>query len=267
MTLGVSQAILALIDKRRLSATSVMSNRPHWPSLAPELRKFKGRIDIGLHLNLTLGTPLGQMPGFAPGGEFPSIGAITREALLGGLPRDEIGREIERQLVAFEAEMQGPPDFIDGHQHVHALPGIRDLLVHALVARYPEQKPYLRNPADGLSAILARGVAIQKALSVKALAQGLTRLARQSQIATNQGFAGFSPFDPARDFAADFGRFLISPGARHLIMCHPGEIDAELIGLDPVVATRPQELAFLMSDGFNLACQAAGMELRRFAEL
>jgi chitin disaccharide deacetylase len=32
------------------------------------------------------------------------------------------------------------------------------------------------------------------------------------------------------------------------VMCHPGEIDDEIRSLDPVVETRPQELAFLLGE-------------------
>ena len=75
--------------------------------------------------------------------------------------------------------------------------------------------------------------------------------ARASGFVTNEGFAGFSAFDPRRDYAADFARFLAAPGARHLIMCHPGRVDAELERLDPATYSREQELEFLLSDRFE----------------
>ncbi|MFJ5370102.1 hypothetical protein ACIPIA_12840, partial [Bosea sp. CER48] len=60
----------------------------------------------------------------------------------------------------------------------------------------------------------------------------------------------------------DLKRFLIRPGAAHLVMCHPGFVDDELVRLDPVTATRPVEHAALM--GFR---PPPGMPLRRFREL
>ena len=62
--------------------------------------------------------------------------------------------------------------------------------------------------------------------------------AEAAGFALNDGFAGFSDFDAAGDFAADFASYLTAPGTRHLIMCHPGRVDAELARLDPVTASR-----------------------------
>ena len=39
-----------------------------WPGIAPALSGVRGRIGIGLHLNLTFGAPLGPCPSLAPGG-------------------------------------------------------------------------------------------------------------------------------------------------------------------------------------------------------
>ena len=267
MTPGVGRSILKLAEQRRLSATSVMANRPHWAGLAKELRPMQLHMDIGLHLNLTLGAPLSKMKDFAPGDLFPAIGDVSKRALLRSLPRDELRAEIDRQLAAFEDALQARPDFIDGHQHVHALPIIRSVLMEAIVSRYPHDKPYLRDPGDRVASIMGRGVAIKKALGVTALSSGLRAQALQKGIATNQGFSGFSAFDPWRDYGSDFRTFLKWPGPRHLIMCHPGEIDDELLALDPVVGTRPHEANFLASSAFEDICVEAKMTPKRFAEI
>lgn len=267
MTPGVSRSIVELAGRKRLSATSAMTNRPHWAPLASELKPFRSHLDIGLHLNLTLGAPLTRMARFAPSNVFPSIGDVTKGAFRRAVPANEIAAEIDRQFDAFEAALGEPPDFVDGHQHVHALPIVRRLLIEAIAKRYPGARPYLRNPADRVSSILTRGVAVKKALGIAALSKGLASTARRAGIRTNDGFSGFSAFDPWRDYGADFRCFLRAPGRRQLIMCHPGEIDDELLQLDPVVATRPHEANFLKSAEFEAACAEAGMELRRFFDL
>ena len=73
MTEGVSRAIGELAAARRLSATSVHGRpRAHWPAMAPAAAACTAaHLAIGLHLNLTLGAPLGPMPRLAPGGELP----------------------------------------------------------------------------------------------------------------------------------------------------------------------------------------------------
>jgi chitin disaccharide deacetylase len=250
LTEGVSRGILELARIGRLSATSVMTHRPWWPRLAPALTEFQAHLGIGLHLTLTLGTPLGTMPRLAPGGIFPPLSEVFRRSLLGQLPADEVKGEIGRQLDTFEAALGRPPDFIDGHQHVHVLPGIRASLLQALVQRGWSGRVWLRDPSDQIASIVRRRVAIGKALTVQALANRFGTAARAAGFAVNEGFSGFSPFDPGRDAAADFERFFEALGPHPVVMCHPGHVDAELRSLDPVVETRTQEYAYLASGDF-----------------
>lgn len=262
LTEGVSRSILELLALGKLSAAGAMTNRPHWRRLAGELSAFSGRADLGLHFNLTCAVPLGPMRRLAPGGEFPGLGDIARAAATSAEARAEIAAEIGRQLDAFEQALGRAPDFVDGHQHVHVLPGVRGAVLAAIRRRYPEGSVYLRDPADSAAAIRARGIAVGKALVIAGLALGLRSQALRRGIKVNRGFSGVSPFDPTRDFATDLRRFLIRPGPAHLVMCHPGHVDDELLGLDPVVATRPQEHAALK--GF---LPPAGFALARFAGL
>src|SRR5207237_865961 len=101
---------------------------------------------------------------------------------------------------------------------------------------------WLRDPADRRAAIVRRGVAPMKSMIIAGMAAGFADAAHGAGLKTNAGFSGVSPFDPTRDYGADFARFLVSPGARHLVMCHPGRIDGELRAIDPIVETREQEL-------------------------
>lgn len=246
MTDGVSRSILALLEARKLSAAGAMTNRPHWMRLAAEFGAHVADADLGLHLNLTCAAPLGSMPRLAPGDVLPKLGEVARAALVSSAARREIAAEIARQLDAFEAGLGRAPDFVDGHQHVHVLPGVRGAVLAELQRRYPPGSVYLRDPADSARAIRERGVAVKKALVIAGLAQGLAKSARRRGIPVNRGFSGVSPFDPQRDFNADLGRFLTRPGPAHLVMCHPGFIDDELATLDPVIATRPLEHAALL---------------------
>ncbi len=259
MTSGVSKAILNLADRQRLSAVGCMTNFAKWPDHAKEIAPLANKIDIGIHLNLTLGQHLSNRNAvFAP------AGTLVRHALLRQLDTNGMELEIDAQCAAFEHAMQCQPDFIDGHQHVHALPIIRDALIRVVNRRYKVQKPWLRDPSDTLTSIFKRRVAVSKALTVKSIATGFSDLASASSIRTNYGFSGFSAFDVKRDFGTDFERFLVKMGSNHLIMCHPGFVDDELRGLDPVVDTRRQEYDFLFSERFEEMCGNGGVILRRF---
>jgi predicted glycoside hydrolase/deacetylase ChbG (UPF0249 family) len=245
MTTGISAGIQELAEFGRLSATSAVVTTPHWAAHARRLLPFRSRLAIGLHLNLTLGAPLGPMPNLAPAGELLTLQALLVNALAHRVPHHEIVNEIFRQLERFETELGYPPDFIDGHQHVHVLPGIRQAVICALRQRYAGRRQLVRDPADRPVAILARGVAAVKSLTVAALAAGFGALARKSGFETNHGFSGVSTFDESVPYGRELERFFAYPGPRHLVMCHPGYPDAELARLDPVVGRRKAELETL----------------------
>jgi chitin disaccharide deacetylase len=257
---AVSRGIIELAEMGRLSATSAMTNGPAWIRTASRLRDLKDKIAVGLHLNLTAGAPLGAMPRFAPEGVFPEASEVLPRALTGWLPVEEIGEEIARQVGAFEQAFGGPPAFVDGHQHVHVLPGIRAALLQAL-KRSGCKGLWLRDPSDGLRAILRRAVASKKALIVRSLSFGFADAVSAAGFETNEGFSGFSPFDPASGPDRVFKRALKFLGPRPLVMCHPGYVDDGLKRLDTVVETRPQELAFLASDAFPALLERRGVEL------
>ncbi len=264
---AVSRGILEALRAGRISATSVMTTRPSWPATARELRQFEGRADVGLHVNLTLGMPLGEMPAFAPAGTLPDVVRVLGHARNGMLPAGEIRDEIARQIDAFAEFFGAWPDFVDGHQHVQVFPQVRTWLLDALDERGLAGKVWLRDSGDRASRILRRGIELKKALGVAFLARGFAEEALRRGYATNDGFSGFSRFDPARDYAADFARYVVAPGRRPLVMCHPGHCDAALEAVDRVTLTRERELAFLLSENFPYLLERAGAASARFGSL
>ncbi len=244
MSRGISDGILALAEAGRLSATSAMVNMPHWPDMAAAAVALRDRLALGLHLNLTFGAPLGRMAKLAPGGELPPPDRIIGRAVSRAIDRQELADEIERQLDRFAAVAGVPPDFVDGHHHVHALPGVRAALLGVLQRRFPAGGPLIRDPADRVLAILRRKVAAGKALTAAMLAAGLRRDAEAAGFATNRGFSGYSTFG-AMPYAQEFAGFLVAPGSRPMTMCHPGLPDDELGTADEIAARRPEEHAYL----------------------
>lgn len=270
LSYGVSTGILEALDAGRLTAVSALVNGPCWPAMGSELRQRCQNADVGLHFNLTLGRPLGPMPTFAPEGTLPSVSTVIKLALRRKLPLAEVRAEIDRQLNSFEAVMGRRPDYVDGHQHVHGLPGIRDTLIEAMAARGLARRAWLRNAADELHRIVLRGAqapkALALALAVQGLSSGFRRAARRQGFATNDGFSGHSVFDPAEDYARTFETYLRAPGRSHLVMCHPGHVDDELKAQDPVTITREQELAFLLSPRLPEMLEERGLRLARLSE-
>lgn len=266
LSYGVSVGILEALDAGRLTAVSALVNGPRWPAMGRELRRRSQNADVGLHFNLTLGHPLGPMPTFAPDGNFPPVSTVIRSALRRKLPMEEIRAEIDRQLDRFESVMERGPDFVDGHQHVHGLPGIRDALIEAMAARGLAGRAWLRNAGDGLHRIVLRRAHARKALAVRSLSSGFRHAAQLHGFSTNDSFAGFSDFHPGKDYAQAFETYLRAPGRRHLVMCHPGHVDDELKAQDPVTTTREQELAFLLSPRLPEMLEKRGLRLARLSE-
>ena len=275
---GVDAAIRDLIAAGRLTATSVMSLCPHWRPDAAALRELKDKADVGLHFTLTDQPPLGPMPLLAPNGRLPPLGRLMgwayRGKLNGAAVRAEIRAELSRQLDAFTQSWGGPPDHIDGHQHVHQLPGIREAVVDALAALNSALPgapagAYVRLCGEPVAAILRRGVAVPKTLLIGGLGGGLTRMARARGIPANSRFAGVYDFAGKNPFAELMPRFLDGldggSGSRPLVMVHPGLPDAELRRVDSLVEPRRAEYDYLRGPEFAALLERRAIRLTRFA--
>ena len=265
MAPGVSRGILEALEAGALTATSAMTTSNDWPAAAAALRPFAERADLGLHLNLTLGRPLGVMPQLAPAGTLPRVGTLIAAAWRGSLPLDELAEEIGRQLDVFAAATGRPPDHVDGHQHVQVLAPVRRVLIDALRRR--GWGPWLRDSADRPHRILRRGSTPVKAMGIAVLARRFAAESRRAGLATNDGFAGFSSFDAAKPFVQWFERYVTAPGSSHLVMCHPGYVDDALRRLDPVLESRERELAFLLSADLQDLLRSRGAVLARFSDM
>ncbi len=267
LTPGVSRAIRELIAARRISATSVMTVCRYWTEEGPALAAVADEADVGLHLTLTDHVPLGAMPELAPAGRLPPIGAMVRASLLGRLPVAEIEEEVERQLAAFVAVWKRPPSHVDGHHHVHQLPGVRRALLTVL-ARRGGTRPYLRSCHEPVSRAVARGVAPRKALLISVLGTGFARAAAAYDYETNDGFSGvYDLVSERQQLGQLFAGFIRGLGPRPLMMCHPGYSDATLAGLDPMTRQRDVERVFLAGDGWRKVLEAAHVGVAPFKAL
>ncbi len=264
---GIGAAIRDLLERGRLSATSCMTVSRFWSEEALALRLFAGKADIGLHLTLTDQRPLGAMPGLAPQGRLPSLRRLFIRAIAGGLDRKELRAELARQLERFEAAFDRPPDFLDGHQHVHQIPLVRDLVIELFQMRLAGRGAYLRYCDEAPAAILRRGCHVGEALSLSLLGRAFAHRARHLGIPGNRHFTGVHDFKSATPYGLLFRRFLsnLEPGT--LLMCHPGLSDAALEAADPVTRAREEEYRFFLSDDFTLALAEAKAAPARFAAL
>jgi predicted glycoside hydrolase/deacetylase ChbG (UPF0249 family) len=244
MTKGISEAILSLAEVGRLSATSAMVTTIHWQGQAKSLIRLHNRMAVGLHFNLSFGSPLGPMPNLAPKGVLPTPNTLIARALADDIDHDEVEAELERQLDRFETAAGFPPDFLDGHHHAHILKGVRRIVIGVLKRRFPSGGVLLRDPSDTPSRIIARRGLTHKALCVNLLAFGFSKFAIANGFPVNVGFSGYSSFGRV-PYSREFETFLACPGPRHMIMCHPGFIDNECGPRDTIANRRPEEYAVI----------------------
>ncbi len=259
---GVNRAIRDLIVRGRLNATSVMVAAPSFAR--PEavalaiLNSGAPRAAIGLHLTLTAPfRPLSK--DFAPlrDGAFPPLETLMGAALVRRIERTRLAAEIAAQLKAFAAAFGRPPDFIDGHRHVHLLPQVREEVL--LAAKHQAPDAWVRQ-CGGARTLVTR-LGDPKGLLIDLLSRAVRARARALGVPTNPAFAGTYNFTSRADFAAAFARFLAGMPDGGVIMCHPGHVDDELKRLDPLTDLREQEYAYLAGDAFPAMLAAQGVVL------
>ena len=260
---GVDDGILELAASGRITAFSCLTASPRWVQAGSRLGQHFGKIDIGLHFALTQLAPLGPMPALAPEGQFPPMGRFYAKAFLRQLDLEEVEAEFSRQVDAFIASTGRVPDFVDGHHHVHQLPGVRDVVARVWGAR----RGWIRNTATNPASIASRAIAPLRAAVLASIGQAAGRTWRRAGIMTNADFAGVRSFHERDSFGALMRRYLRGARPGLLIMCHPGRSDAELARIDTVTATREDELAYLSGKDFPADLAAAGCQLVRLSSV
>lgn len=232
-SVAISKGILQLVAMNRLQAVSCMVTEPACKTYAPALQAYAGKIELGLHLNLTHQiAPLWKV--------------IAQSYRLWPASTIQLKQTIAAQLHSFHQLFGCWPDFIDGHQHVHQLPRVAELLF--VVLQELKLSPWLRRTyAWGDFSLLTRGSLKKLALCLL----GGHRFAKQlvdRQFSYNQGFAGDYDFFPKRAYRDVFLDAVAQVQGDGLIMCHPG-FDA-LDMTDPISKTRQIEYDYFSSDAY-----------------
>ena len=243
---AVDRGIRQLISRGRLNATTAMVVAPSFGKEAAKALLDTGRAAIGLHVTLT--APFKPLTDFTSlrGGRFLTLPNVLGMALARGLDQAAIHREIGAQLLAFAAAFGRSPDFVDGHQHVHIFPQVRDAFLRAVAEHAPNA--WVRQ--CGRVAGQPRKLHDRKGLLLDVLSVGLRRKARRLGLRFNPAFAGTYSFAPDADFPRVFARFLEGLPDGGLVMCHPGFADAELERLDTLTVQRERELAYFNGNEF-----------------
>jgi predicted glycoside hydrolase/deacetylase ChbG (UPF0249 family) len=200
------EAAIELAAKGAISAVSCAVDGATATRHALALLAVSADVSLGLHFNLT-------EPATAP--MHASLGAwlwraqITRSIDTGG-----VLAELRRQLSLFETLFARPPDFVDGHQHVHQLHAIAPLLIEELSRRYG-----MRVAVRSTLPLRFRG--IKAGVIARLGGRQLRHLLHAQGLTTNADFAGVYDFSSRVPYADRMQQWLASIGDLGLIMCHP----------------------------------------------
>jgi predicted glycoside hydrolase/deacetylase ChbG (UPF0249 family) len=238
LTPGVSRGILRAHREGLVTSTTVLANLPADPVLDADAAAAAA-LGLGLHFNLTWGRPA------APAGSVPSLvdgeGRFVRDGeQVGARARPEdVRREADAQLQAFERRFGRRPTHADSHHHVHRHPRVMEALLPVVDgARLPvrSQDPGFR---DGL---------------------------RRHGIATPDHFVGDAGTEPYWTAARLLDQLAgLPPGVTEL-MCHPGEFD-DALAYSRYGRQREVELAALCDAEARATVRCLGIELCHFGAL
>jgi predicted glycoside hydrolase/deacetylase ChbG (UPF0249 family) len=243
----IGRGVMALAERGRLNGVSCMVGAPAWATARAEVATLRAAgIDVGLHLDLTehpLDAALRQ-----------PLGRLITQAWLRRLPDAALRGEVERQIDRFEQVAGHGPDYIDGHQHVHQLPQVRDALVDVLsrTARRPWVRS-TRRPTGLKPPAFATASERLKPRIIEGLgARGLQREAARAGLPTSRrllGVYGFGADD--RGYRQWIAAWLAVAEDGDVLMCHPATA-GEAAG-DPIAGAREVELRVLGSDWMHEA--------------
>jgi hopanoid biosynthesis associated protein HpnK len=266
MTHGVNKGIIAASRKGIVTAASIMVTGQAFEE-AVALARENPKLDIGLHLSLTVGRPASNDPAvhkyLASHGTF----RLGNKDLLMGLMLRTLSpsashREIEAQ---FEKAVRTrlPITHVDGHESIHLFPGIRERIFE-LMERY--SIPFIRLSYERIGY-----KNVWKLSRWKKSLINLFGLANQGQI-SRRGIRTTDHYHGTFD-AGYLGKERLMATIRDLkegtseIMCHPGYRDESFDRISGGRYLPDQELGALMDPEVKRLLRDRGVRLISFKDL
>jgi predicted glycoside hydrolase/deacetylase ChbG (UPF0249 family) len=255
---AVNRGIMELHTAGALTSASLLMNLP---ATADALARSAGTdLDVGVHLNLTVGAPLAcSVPSLVgPDGRFGRLGMVLRRLASGQLRLAEVEREWAAQIEAFLATGRTVAH-LDSHIHIHAWPGLSSVALR-LARRYGIGAVRLR----GHGLIIRQAAPVVPARLVGRWRLPFLRATRPTPVLTSDCLLVLTALG-SRCTEANL-RALLHEVPRGLteLVTHPGYVDDELRRLDPLQEPREVELRLLRERWWPAALAASGIGLTTF---
>jgi hopanoid biosynthesis associated protein HpnK len=220
---AVNRGIAAAHDRGIVTSTSLMATGPAFEH-AVELARSRPALAVGVHLVLTEHRPLiGAAAARSlvdEDGVFASHAAqLLLKQLRGGISLAEVRLELDAQIRRVRAAGIAV-SHVDGHQHVHVLPGIARVVAELAIAH---EIRAVRYPAERLRGYMMRSLRHVRRLAEQLALRAVCARSPLERLRRSDDFVGFffgGRLDETNLAIALNG--LPREGTVEL-MCHPGD--------------------------------------------
>ncbi len=255
LTEGVNAAIVDCVKAGVVTSTTAIVNGLAFQQMARHIPVFHDKgTSVGLHFNLTLGEPTADsLPGLVDGeGRLLPRKWLLLKSMTRHISSSEVAKELSAQWNRL-IDAGITPSHIDGHEHVHILPGVRQVVLnfaakHHIPVRLPMEQRIVTGslrPA-GCRLLLRKQVA-------RVLSRRLCSQMKQAGVWSPSNF--FSVFSVVNNVTPDAATyeaiFQRLPGGVSELMCHPASHEPTLCRYSRIADQNFRECEFLLSETFR----------------
>ena len=264
-----NRGIFECIENGVVTSISAIVYQPGWVDLLDRIEKNK-KAGVGLHVNLTAGRPLieGHKTLVNERSYFFNKFELFERAHQGKIDEEEVIQEFAAQLEAFKKSGLNP-SHVDGHNHVHLLPGVREGFLKAI----PE-KTWVRIPFESdIKPSNSKGVDLAKIYDdTPALIAVFNFLSLEAKKLWQKRFRYVDDFRGTRTTdRPTLAAFKKAIGGLNgeicELMCHPGAKADDDAAHFSKLKERQKESRLLKSEGLKEFIQKHNIELISYKEL
>jgi predicted glycoside hydrolase/deacetylase ChbG (UPF0249 family) len=267
---ATSRGILELADRGVITATVLLVNSPHAESSVRAWKQSGKRLELGWHPCLTIDCPVlppERIPSLVDSrGAFLSLGRLMKKLVFGIVRPAEIEAEFSAQYDRFRQLTGNEPFVVNTHHHIQIFSAVGAALRGVLHRQTP--KPYVRRIRESSRTLFGVRGARPKRLFLNHLGRGQARRQARAGLPGNDFLAGIT--DPMLVSDPEFFVRWIRrvPGRIVELTCHPGHLDATLVGRDGSfedgqIHRRAREWDLLRMPSFSRTVESAGFRLLR----